>query len=137
MAYGNRRHILEVVKKQMVTLSARYTVTEVAKILDVAPRTVRQALQLWRRTDKVVNKPVAAGRPRVLTSLNVAYPEGCIEHTPDIYLSKLQHNPVEACGIEVDWSTIQHSLNRRGFIQKKVSVTSSLRDKLQAQSNML
>ncbi|KAF9228247.1 hypothetical protein BS17DRAFT_692439, partial [Gyrodon lividus] len=39
------------------------------------------------------------GRHRELTSLDIAFLKGCIEQTPDIYISELQEELEEACGI--------------------------------------
>jgi hypothetical protein len=44
--------------------------------------------------------------------------EGCIERTPDIYLSELQQALNEACGINISEVTI--ALHHRGFSRKKV-----------------
>ncbi|KIK73261.1 hypothetical protein PAXRUDRAFT_607103, partial [Paxillus rubicundulus Ve08.2h10] len=46
------------------------------------------------------------GRPRKLNSLDLAFLEGCIEHTPDIYILELWQELEEACGITVHETTI-------------------------------
>ncbi|KAG8926769.1 hypothetical protein FRC01_008402 [Tulasnella sp. 417] len=50
-----------------------------------------------------------------------AFPEGCIERRPDIYLSELQENLEAARGIITTMSTIQRTLLRRGFSRKRVT----------------
>ncbi|KIK90833.1 hypothetical protein PAXRUDRAFT_151051 [Paxillus rubicundulus Ve08.2h10] len=52
--------------------------------------------------------------------------EGFIEHTPDIYLTELQPELEEACGIRVDAMTVSHTLHQRGLSRKQVSKYYSL-----------
>ncbi|KAF9223034.1 hypothetical protein BS17DRAFT_706555, partial [Gyrodon lividus] len=48
--------------------------------------------------------------------------EGCIEQTPDIYLSELQDELRVACGITVHEAFIVRALQWRGFSRKKVAL---------------
>ncbi|KAF8957953.1 hypothetical protein BDZ97DRAFT_1630101, partial [Flammula alnicola] len=46
-----------------------------------------------------------------------------IERTPDIYISELRDQLLEARGIEASDATIIRTLKRRGFVRKKVSAS--------------
>jgi transposase len=136
MTYGNRRHIPRDRKELIVSLSARYSPSNIARICNVSPRTVYRTLELWLRTGNIVNTPLVPGRPRTLNNLDIAvscqhwvkctltfdpqYLEACIERTPDIYVSELKEELEEACGVGVSESTIKRTLRRRGFARKRV-----------------
>jgi hypothetical protein len=49
------------------------------------------------------------------------YLESCIERTPDIYVSELQDELCQARGVVVSESTIIRTLQRKGFVRKKVN----------------
>ncbi|TFK82335.1 Homeodomain-like protein, partial [Polyporus arcularius HHB13444] len=106
----SRRHIPPEMKQQIVTMSAYMTSGEISRVTDVSDRTVRRILGLWREQGVVVRRPAQAGRPRILNGLDLAYLEGCIERTPDIYLAELQEELEEARGIEVSCETISSAL---------------------------
>ncbi|KZP31942.1 hypothetical protein FIBSPDRAFT_723428 [Athelia psychrophila] len=118
---GNHRHIHEEIKKKMVELSATYKQCNIAKILGVNRKTVHCAVNLATATGKVVRTPPAAGRPRNLNGLHLAFLESLIERTPDTYISELQNELESAFGKSVSRQTIVRGLKRRGFTRKKVS----------------
>jgi transposase len=78
-------------------------------------------LRLKRLTGCVIKKPLQNGRPRALNALDIAYLEGLIERTPDLYLSELKAILEEMREVEVSQETIRRSLLRRGFTRKRVS----------------
>ncbi|KIJ07458.1 hypothetical protein PAXINDRAFT_90369, partial [Paxillus involutus ATCC 200175] len=122
MPYGNRRHISQAVKEQIIAMSAHMKASQIAEVTGISGRTVRQTLDFWWKTGGVTavkqssNKP---GRPRRLNSLDISFLEGCIERTPDIYLTELQQELEEACGVRVDETTISRTLRQRGLSRKQ------------------
>lgn len=76
MPVGNRKHIPRDRKELMVSLSAQYKPSDIARICDVTTRTVRRVLALWMRTGDVVQTPDVQGRPRKLNNMDIAV--GCL-----------------------------------------------------------
>ncbi|KAJ8582873.1 hypothetical protein M405DRAFT_692426, partial [Rhizopogon salebrosus TDB-379] len=107
---GNRRHIPEPMKQQWVTMSAHMKSSDIARVTHSSHRTVNRALRLSRLTGSVVQRPLQAGRPRLLTALDVAYLDACVERTPDIFLLELQHELREARDVDVSLTTIDRTL---------------------------
>jgi hypothetical protein len=109
---GNRRHIPESMKQQWVTMSAHMKSSDIARVTHSSHRTVNRALRLSHLTGSVVQRPLQAGRPRLLTALDAAvshtvacvalltspsqYLDACVERTPDFFLLELQHELREA-----------------------------------------
>jgi len=125
---GNRRHISKEVKEIIVRLTHNFTAKETAGILEVSERTVRRVRHLAMTTGRVVSIPLEVGRRRVITGLDAAYLESCIEHTPDLFLRELQERLYRARDIYVNISTISDTLHRRGFTRKKVTREASERN---------
>ncbi|KAF8954278.1 hypothetical protein BDZ97DRAFT_1677231 [Flammula alnicola] len=113
MAIGNRRHISADVKRQLVYMSASLKPCEIAHITGISKRAINRLLELHRRTGCVVKKPLQSGRPRMLNALDIAYLEGLIERSPDLYLSELQAALLEARGVDASEETIRRSLLHR------------------------
>ncbi|KIJ12496.1 hypothetical protein PAXINDRAFT_40221, partial [Paxillus involutus ATCC 200175] len=90
MPYGNRRHIPQAAKEQIVTMSAHMRPSQIAQATGISTRTIRRTKELWWKTGAVQRNPIQQGRPRKLNSLDLAFLEGCIERTPDIYISELR-----------------------------------------------
>ncbi|KAF8957714.1 hypothetical protein BDZ97DRAFT_1669451 [Flammula alnicola] len=121
MPVGNRRHIPAAQKELLVTMSRNgMKPEEISRVTGTGFSTVKRVLRLHRTTGSVVKKPDIMGRPRLLNALDVAYLESCIERTPDIYISELQEELLEARGVEASDATIIRTLKRRGFVRKKV-----------------
>ncbi|KAJ2932941.1 hypothetical protein H1R20_g4170, partial [Candolleomyces eurysporus] len=118
---GNRRHIPESVKEQLVVMSAWMKPSAVAKVTGISKVTVNRVLKLSRETGSVVRVPLQNGRPRTLNSLHVAYLESLIERTPDLYLGELQEQLEDSFDIRVSEWIISETLRRRGFTRKQVS----------------
>ncbi|KAJ8587977.1 hypothetical protein M405DRAFT_277266 [Rhizopogon salebrosus TDB-379] len=55
---GNRRHILESMKQQWVTMSAHMKSSDIAHVTHSSHRTVNRALRLSRLTGSVVQRPL-------------------------------------------------------------------------------
>ncbi|KAG2749320.1 hypothetical protein P692DRAFT_201908963 [Suillus brevipes Sb2] len=136
---GNRRHIPESVKQQWITMSAHMKSKDIAHVTHSSHRTVNRVLRLSRLTGSVIQKPLQAGRPCLLTSSDATasiiiwhaklnyyshnshqYLEACVEHTPDIFLHELQSALWDARGVDVSLQTIEKTLQRHGFTRKKV-----------------
>ncbi|KAJ2913748.1 hypothetical protein MD484_g6667, partial [Candolleomyces efflorescens] len=118
---GNRRHIPESVKEQLVVMSAWMKPSAVAKVTGISKVTVNRVLKLSRETGSVVRVPLQNGRPRTLNSLHVAYLESLIERTPDLYLTELQEELEVSFDIRVSEWIVAETLRRRGFTRKQVS----------------
>lgn len=118
-------------------MSASMSTSEISRVLHISARAVRRVLHLWRTEGVVARTPLQVGRPRKLDALDLAvslspnhargarayvcqFLEGCIERTPDIYLTELQDELEEARGIHVSTMVISSSLHRRGYTRKKV-----------------
>ncbi|KAJ2911978.1 hypothetical protein MD484_g8431, partial [Candolleomyces efflorescens] len=86
----NRRHIHKAVKEQLVVMSGNMKPSAIEKATSVSKRTVNRILKLARETGDVVRSPLQQGRPRVLNALHVAFLEGLIERTPDMYYSEIR-----------------------------------------------
>jgi hypothetical protein len=69
---GNRRHLPEPMEQQWVTMSAHMKSSDIARVTHSSHRTVNRALCLSRLTGSVVQRPLQAGRPRLLTALDAA-----------------------------------------------------------------
>ncbi|KAF8888259.1 hypothetical protein BD779DRAFT_1440056 [Infundibulicybe gibba] len=123
MAVGNRQHISQAVKEQLVTMSAYMTPREIQGVTDISKRTVNRVISLATRTGSVVKRSLRVGRLRILNALDIAYLEGCIERTPDIFLSELRDELQRARDVHVSEQTIRHTLLRRGFTRKWVCTT--------------
>ncbi|KIJ65310.1 hypothetical protein HYDPIDRAFT_88780 [Hydnomerulius pinastri MD-312] len=120
MVYRNRRHIPCAAKEQVVTMLAHMKPSQIACATGINARTIQRTMELWWKTGSVQRTPIEQGRKRKLNALDIAFLEGCIERTPDIYVSELQHELKEACGIDVSEPTITRALCRRGFSRKEV-----------------
>jgi hypothetical protein len=46
--------------------------------------------------------------------------ESCIERQPDIFLTEMQDQLQEICGVDISISTISRTIRRRGFTRKKI-----------------
>ncbi|KAJ8596082.1 hypothetical protein M405DRAFT_722282, partial [Rhizopogon salebrosus TDB-379] len=46
--------------------------------------------------------------------------ESCIERQPDIFLTEMQDQLQEICGVDISISTISSTIRRRGFTRKKI-----------------
>ena len=80
MVAGNRRHIASEVKEQLVLMSHRYLVTEIAAMTGVSERTIRRVRRLKWTTGEVVKRADQVGRPRKLNSLDMAVRKESISH---------------------------------------------------------
>ncbi|KIK91979.1 hypothetical protein PAXRUDRAFT_148301 [Paxillus rubicundulus Ve08.2h10] len=139
MPYRNRRHISQAVKEQIIAMSAHMKASQIAQVIGISGRTVRRTLDFWWKTGSVTavkrssNKP---GRPRRLNSLDIlvdglphfssnanffSVSRGLHRAYPRHYLTELQQELEEACGVRVDETTISRTLRQRGLSRKQVS----------------
>jgi hypothetical protein len=65
-----RRHISRAEKEQLFIMSAYLTPSNIARVTNVSRRTVHRVLSLSLRTGSVEQRPLQAGRPRDLSSLD-------------------------------------------------------------------
>ena len=72
MPYGNRRHIPQAVKEQIITMSAHMHPSQIARATGISTRTIRRTNELWWKTGAVQRDPIQQGRPRKLNSLDLA-----------------------------------------------------------------
>ncbi|KAJ7025432.1 hypothetical protein C8F04DRAFT_926867, partial [Mycena alexandri] len=107
---GNRRHIPKEKKDLIVVMANHRTPQELADITYISERTIQRVLRNWHRTGSTVKVPVQAGRPRVLTALDVNFLEGLVQRTPDIYTWELRRALFLQTGLEVSKGTIRNAL---------------------------
>jgi hypothetical protein len=70
---GNRLgHIPEPMKQQWVTMSVHTKSSDIARVTHSSQRTVNRAIRLSRLTGSVIQGPLQADRPRLLTALDAA-----------------------------------------------------------------
>ncbi|KAJ7884249.1 hypothetical protein B0H13DRAFT_1559589, partial [Mycena leptocephala] len=65
--------------------------------------------------------PEMRGRPRTLSSDDVAFLQGAVDHSCDTYLDELQESLGAICGAEVSLSTIWRTLRKKGYRMKKIT----------------
>ncbi|KAJ7216207.1 hypothetical protein B0H12DRAFT_990952, partial [Mycena haematopus] len=97
---------------------------EVFVFTDVSPRQQRRIMKRWRETaDVKINRqgPEMQGRPRSLSSDNVAFLQGSVDRTCDMYLDELQESLGAICGAEASQATIWRTLRRQGYRMKKIT----------------
>ncbi|KAI0028380.1 hypothetical protein K488DRAFT_7231, partial [Vararia minispora EC-137] len=107
---GNRRHIDEATKHDIVILAAQVGCLWTAQLLGIGRSTVFRIVRLAHSTGNVVRKPIIAGRPRLLNALDLAFLEGLVEHQPDMYLEEMQYELSEGWDIWVSIPTIERAL---------------------------
>ncbi|KAK7035009.1 hypothetical protein R3P38DRAFT_2518806 [Favolaschia claudopus] len=96
---------------------------EIRAWTDVSPRQQRRIFKRWKDTADVNTTrgdSIARGRPRKLTSQDVAFLQGSVDTTCDTYLDELQESLETICGAEVSKATIWRTLRRKGYRMKKV-----------------
>ncbi|KAK6971351.1 hypothetical protein R3P38DRAFT_3242555 [Favolaschia claudopus] len=104
-------------------MSAHMSVPDIAAATDISERTIYRIIRTWRTTGDHVRIPLQLGRPRILTSFDVAYLEGLVARTHDIYLFELQECLYEATGLDVAKTTIRDALLRMGYVRVHISRT--------------
>lgn len=72
MPYGNRRHIPQAAKEQIVTMSAHMRPSQISRATGISTRTIRRTMELWWKTGAVQKNSIQQGRPRKLTALDIA-----------------------------------------------------------------
>jgi transposase len=125
---GNRRSIAPEVKQLVLRMASQTEMSqrEIRTLTGVSERAQRRLKKLFDRTGEVARRAFPAGRPRLLTSIDAMFLEGCIERQPDIYLSELRHALLTTRNVSVRKDVISRTLYRRGFTRKKVSACSLL-----------
>ncbi|KAJ7824658.1 hypothetical protein B0H13DRAFT_1551573, partial [Mycena leptocephala] len=97
---------------------------EVRAFTDVSPRQQHRIMKCWRETAEVKRNregPEMRGRPRTLSSDDVAFLQGAVDRSCDTYLDELQESLGAICGAEVSLSTIWRTLRRKGYRMKKIT----------------
>lgn len=74
MPKGNYRYIHPEQKRLVCTMSGTMTKSEISAATGISERAIRRMLRRWHDTGSVIAKPgpVHVGRPRLLTSLDLA-----------------------------------------------------------------
>ena len=74
MTLGYRRHIPTSLKEQMVIMHSAHQVSnsEIARLMDVHPSTVRRVVKKMRTTGSVVKRPLQIGPRRALNGIDCA-----------------------------------------------------------------
>lgn len=67
-----RTHIDPAVKRLLVTMRMRTSAENIHDLTDISVRTIQRTMQTHRETGDVVRTPVVAGRPRILSGIDVA-----------------------------------------------------------------
>ncbi|KAJ6610370.1 hypothetical protein B0H10DRAFT_1811654 [Mycena sp. CBHHK59/15] len=104
-------------------LACRKSAEEIRAFTDVSPRQQRRILKRWRETSEVKKTrdgPEMRGRPRALSSEDVAFLQGTVDRTCDTYLDEMQESLGAICGVEACQATIWRTLKRKGYRMKKV-----------------
>lgn len=115
------RRISDELKQMALSISLQgLPDSEVCELTGISIRSIKRLRSTHRRTGEVSCKPVAAGRPRNLTSMQVDFLVDCIKRKPDMALAELQAELHDVCGVETSVSTVVRSLQREGFTMKTV-----------------
>ncbi|KZV59348.1 hypothetical protein PENSPDRAFT_552953, partial [Peniophora sp. CONT] len=107
---GNRRHLDDAIKCDIVMLTAQIGPTLTAEYLEVGESTVYKVCRRARLDGAVSDQTIPRGRPRQLDALDMAYLESLIVRRPDMYLQELQAELEDSRGIHVHESTIERAL---------------------------
>ena len=110
--------------------------TKIAQYTGIHPRTMRGLCKQLQDTVEIVEKPVVAGWPRLLNSLDATvhlfqytshpshtllqFLKDLVEHPPDITLCEIADYLGEICHIDASQATIARTLYHCRFTQKKV-----------------
>ncbi|KAF8161882.1 hypothetical protein BJ912DRAFT_797737, partial [Pholiota molesta] len=86
-----RRHISKAEKELALRMSLDSGVSDehIARYTGIRPRTMRRIRAQFQKDGDVVKKPVVAGRPRLLNSLDAMFVQDLVERQPDIMLSEI------------------------------------------------
>jgi transposase len=115
------RHISDELKEMALSMSLQgLTDSEVHEFTGISVRSLKRLRSTHRRTGAVSRKPLAAGRPRNLTSMQRQFLCECVERQPDVALAELQTELREVCGLETSVQTVARSLQQEGFTMKAV-----------------
>jgi transposase len=115
------RHISDELKEMALSMSLQgLTDSEVHEFTGISIRSLKRLRSTHRRTGAVSRKPLAAGRPRNLTSMQRQFLCECVERQPDVALAELQTELQEVCGLETSVQTVARSLQQEGFTMKAV-----------------
>ncbi|KAF7343439.1 hypothetical protein MVEN_01776600 [Mycena venus] len=99
------------------------SVKTIATYTDTSPRQIYRIINRFLTTGRVLTATQRrkTGRTRHLTSSDVAFLQGSLDHSCDKYLDELQHALQETCGRVVSQSTIWRALKRSGYRMKKMT----------------
>ncbi|KAF8814276.1 hypothetical protein BYT27DRAFT_7047953, partial [Phlegmacium glaucopus] len=102
--------------------TCQFSPEEIQAFTDVSPRQQRRILRTWRETDTIKEKKTGnlGGRPRHMTMEEVAFLQGQVNSTCDVFLDELQESLSAICGADTSISTIWRTLKRTGYRMKKV-----------------
>ncbi|KAF8124154.1 hypothetical protein EV363DRAFT_1178608 [Boletus edulis] len=104
----------------LVTMSAHMKPGEIYRVTGISARTVRGIMELWRMMGAVQQSLYFTWWPEDHSRHN-QFLKGCIERTPDLYLSELKQElePEEACRISVSDATIARHCVKGFFLENK------------------
>ena len=115
------RRISDELKEMALSISLQgLPDSEVHALTGISVRSLKRLRSTHRRTGEVSNKPLVAGRPRNLTSMQTQFLCDCVKRRPDMTLAELQAELQEVCGVDVSVATVTRSLQREGFTMKTV-----------------
>ncbi|KAJ7643016.1 Homeodomain-like protein [Mycena polygramma] len=103
--------------------TAGVSIATISGYTDISRRQIYRIINRFLTTGKVLTATQRrkTGRTRHLTSTDVSYLQGSLDHSCDKYLDELQLGLQETCGRTVSQSTIWRALKRSGYTMKKVS----------------
>jgi transposase len=114
-------HISDKLKEMALSMSLQgLTDSEVHEFTGISVCSLKHLRSTHRCTGAVSCKPLAAGRPQNLTSMQRQFLCECVEWQPDVALAELQTKLREVCGLETSVQTVARSLQQEGFTMKAV-----------------
>ncbi|KAJ7266435.1 Homeodomain-like protein [Mycena haematopus] len=101
---------------------AGVSIKAITAYTDISRRQIYRIVNRFMMTGRVLTatQRKKTGRTRHLTSSDVAFLQGTLDHSCDKYLDELQLSLQETCGRIVSQSTIWRALKRSGYTMKKV-----------------
>ncbi|KAJ7447641.1 Homeodomain-like protein, partial [Mycena latifolia] len=100
-------------------------ILNIVKLTGVKRRTIERIFADYRNKGTVMREHMhqeLRGRKHSLTVRGTKFLCGIVRHSPDTYLAELQEILEDRLGVDVHESTLWRSLQRCGFMMKKVII---------------
>ncbi|KAJ3875283.1 hypothetical protein F5051DRAFT_304146, partial [Lentinula edodes] len=119
---NNYRYIHPEKKSLIVSICCHgISQSELARQTGMGIRTIQRIMHNWRSGGDVVRKlknPVSCSCS--MNSVEIAFLEGLLEQTPDLYLYEIKERLEDVYGANYTESTISRTLEQCGWTRKKV-----------------